>query len=1043
MSRVATIEAALLLDAKQWEQGFSQAGQRLRAFEKATGSFSVGLAASMASSALSVGTLTAAVTVSVTAATHFETALRDLNVVAGYSEEVLGEYADRLRTVSLELGTTTGATANVKAATEIASSGFSDLASNGKVVETTLKAISASGAEASVSARLVAGSLKAYGASADQAARFGDVFFKTADLGITTFPELAATLGNVTSIAATAGISIEELGAAVATATAKGVSTSSAVDGIRGAISNLLAPSVQAQEEMARLGIEINETTLKNKGLATTLQEIARANGGSAASFKLLLGDVQAVSLALALMKDGGTEFVSNIQAMEQATGSLDSALAEKGKAFSTSMGQMKVALEAAGIAVGEVFLPPLKLLVQATTEVLKAFVDLPDSVRSTGLIVAGLGATFVGAATAVSSLGLLFPGLASALSLNRLAMIANTNVVTVYDAACIRLGMAKAALAKNVGVASAALGKFLLVAGSVALAVGAIYVALEGAKALQYEQAELAKYTDQAAKATANLDEALRSTNKSVSELLGGGKTAKALTDEILALHQAQETLTEQFQKGQLSAASYEKQIATLRAGVVDLKNKRQELAEVEQRRAPKQQALNSPGNKQAAKAEEAAQRAAEERRKEALAEQLSAIKQLADAKEISARQEIAALEEVLAKNRDISAEEQRRIKEQIAGLRGSVKDYDRQQADKAAAEATQRAEAARKAAMDAELDRIKTLRAEGKISADEEINQLKRVATEYASAEELKRSIHQKTLQLKTDASKKAADEAEKAEKKRAQEAEDLSKARDEGAGLKVGANNRKVDRLQEETERKGVDNRKKINESLKENLALQLEQIQREADRESAGVESADLLAQIRANAEAKMREEIAKTAAAQKAAVDEQIEALKKLEAEKNKKPAFGSVYGIEELGSRLQQEQQTSSRSKRPAKDSPMFGGQSLADIERQLTQDIGLKVETITVKAPAMEAAVTSLVASLKSPAPSPLRAPERVPSPLIAGAAVGGAQRVSGSIDVRVSVDGSGEIESVSGSASLDGRFSELTRAARSMSGRISFGGG
>ena len=406
----------------------------------------------LAQSAVIGTAVKAAFTTAARSAIEFEAELRSLNTITEMSDEALKSYGENLRTLSLELKTTTGAAENARAAYDVASAGFVGAAENAAVLEATLKAASAGNVQAAEAAKLISGSLRAYGADAKEAEKFTNVFFTTVKKGITTFPELSASLGSVTGIAAQAGISIEELGAAVATATSRGIRTSRAIDGLRGAISNLLAPSDQAKKEMERLGIVVNEQTLKQKGLLGTLKEIAQANGGSAESFKLLLGDVQAFAAALALTSDGGKLFAENLKEMQTNVTALSDAVNEKSKSMQFSIDQFKVALE----AIGQTFIPAGKALVDSATSVLSTFAQLPEPVRS---FVAILGTMAVATGATVKVVKLLATATqleTIQLGLNTAAKTLNTTVTTANVRATV---LSTAALVrKNVVLAATTL---------------------------------------------------------------------------------------------------------------------------------------------------------------------------------------------------------------------------------------------------------------------------------------------------------------------------------------------------------------------------------------------------------------------------------------------------------------------------------------------------------------------------------------------------------------------------------------------------------
>lgn len=669
-------------------------------------------------------------------AAQFEADLRSLNTIIDKSDADLAKFGEGLRTVSLELGTAQGASKSAQAAFAIAGSGFEDAADAAEVLRTTLKAATAGEmTDAAPVAETLSGTLKAFGAEAKDAERFANVMFMTIKDGITTFPELTATLGNVAPIAASAGISIEELGAAIAVTTGKGIRTSTAVDGLKGAITNLLAPSKQAKDELARLGVVVTESSLKQKGLKDTLLEIAKANGGSAQSFKTILGDVQAFNAALALTSDGGAAFEKALNNAKNATDTLDQALAQRNKTFQASMDQFKVALEAAGVAVGTVFLPVAKGAVDVVTSLVSAFATAPGPIRDAVTMVGALGA-----ATVITSKAIVL--LTTAATRERLALIASTaaKVLNTNASVALTAGVIKTQIAFNGLMARAAAVSFSMsgMAASFAAArtatlgltaslgplvvAGAAVIALAKATADAWrDSAEtLDDYVDSAGSVSASIDDAFKSAGMSAEELAKAGKTVADVNAELEALRQAGENIR------QLGLAPEEeaRQLDKVSKAVVRLRNERTKLVEIEKAKSqPQPSAIPVADTSEAEKS-------AEKARKESLSADLHAIDLKKKAGELSARQEITALEQILkAKGASLKIEEKQRIEAEIAAAQGKIKaDNEKrwEEAAKKSAETAKKAQEAGKKAAEENFDlRQKALETErdGKKTIEEKL--------------------------------------------------------------------------------------------------------------------------------------------------------------------------------------------------------------------------------------------------------------------------------------------------------------------------------
>jgi len=120
--------------------------------------------------------------------------------------------------------------------------------------------------------------LNAYQLSADKAGRVSDLLFAIVKRGKTTFPELAPNIGKVASAAAVAGLSLEELGAALATMTRAGVQTDIAITALRAILTTFLSPTDEARAAARALGFELSSTTLQAEGLLGVLRKLTDAS---------------------------------------------------------------------------------------------------------------------------------------------------------------------------------------------------------------------------------------------------------------------------------------------------------------------------------------------------------------------------------------------------------------------------------------------------------------------------------------------------------------------------------------------------------------------------------------------------------------------------------------------------------------------------------------------------------------------------------------------------------------------------------------------
>ena len=215
------------------------------------------------------------------------------------------DLSGKLLNLSVELDSNISRVDLMKAAYDVASSGFSTTAQITDIMRASALGAKGGFAELGDVTKAVTGVINAYGLTTNNATGIIDGFVQTQADGVITVREYAAQIGTVASVAAAAEIPISEMNAAIATATLKGVPVEQAFTGIRQAISSILKPSAEATALAESLGIEFNLSGLKAKGFGGLLAEVQTKTGGAADKLAILLGSVEAQAAVQPIVNDG------------------------------------------------------------------------------------------------------------------------------------------------------------------------------------------------------------------------------------------------------------------------------------------------------------------------------------------------------------------------------------------------------------------------------------------------------------------------------------------------------------------------------------------------------------------------------------------------------------------------------------------------------------------------------------------------------------------------------------------------------------------
>ena len=176
----------------------------------------------------------------------------------------------------------------------------------------------------------ITGVLNAYGLSAAHASEVSDILFESVIRGVFTFKDLESALGYVTPIAANVGVSLEEVSAAMATATRQGQHIDSVTRGLGLLMQGIINPTKEASDAARKYGIDMSATALRINGLTGFFKQLHEATEKYGTQIlPELIGNMRSLRVAMALAGETGIEgFTEDLNLMATATGKTDVALA-------------------------------------------------------------------------------------------------------------------------------------------------------------------------------------------------------------------------------------------------------------------------------------------------------------------------------------------------------------------------------------------------------------------------------------------------------------------------------------------------------------------------------------------------------------------------------------------------------------------------------------------------------------------------------------------------------------------------------------------
>lgn len=350
--------------------------------------------------------MVAALGIAVTSAMGFNESLTNIQAVTGQSAQEIDALGDTI----LDMDTRFSSVELANTFYDIAG-GVTDTSARMDVFNTAVHVAQAGNSELQGTTAALIGTMNAYAESNMTAATAGDILVRTVGMGVGTMDQFAAALPKVTGLAASVGVSFEEIAAATAFLTTKGNTASEATTQLSAAMNSLLNPNLAMTEAFKLAGIESGSLALSQNGLIGTLDLLKEAFGGNIDAMAEAFGGTEALRAAISLTGgDVDAFFASFSEGVDGATAAAEDIQMQSAAA---QFDMLKSSLQDVSIEIGNELLPVLIDLGNEAKPVVRSFADFirqnPQTVRTVAMVAAGiaiLGAVLVPVGMAITAFG-------------------------------------------------------------------------------------------------------------------------------------------------------------------------------------------------------------------------------------------------------------------------------------------------------------------------------------------------------------------------------------------------------------------------------------------------------------------------------------------------------------------------------------------------------------------------------------------------------------------------------------------------------------
>ena len=385
-STTAALRIVFGADSSQLDKALGHLQKKLRA---------TGKSLKAAGRTMSVGVTAPLVAIGASSfqvAAQFEASMAKVKAVSGASADEFKRLSEQAK----ELGRTTVFTASDVAQLQLEFSklGFT-AAEIDKVTESTLYLAQATGSDLATAAEVAGATLRGFGLDASETQRVTDVMaasFSSSALDMNSFRE---SMKYVAPVAKSAGLSLEETTAMLASLANSGIKGSQAGTALRRILSQLAGEGQDVSTEIAKLAGE-------GLNLADAKDEVGR----SAQTALLILSEALGPTMKLT-------------EQFKQAEGAAGGMAGTMNETADGALKRMRSAVEGAQIAIGSALAPTMVRLAGAVERLATKFTEADPALQSliigVGALAAGIGPGLLALGQMTTGLGALLPALSKA----------------------------------------------------------------------------------------------------------------------------------------------------------------------------------------------------------------------------------------------------------------------------------------------------------------------------------------------------------------------------------------------------------------------------------------------------------------------------------------------------------------------------------------------------------------------------------------------------------------------------------------------------
>lgn len=456
MGMMESLTVRIGADLSGYRSGISEVATQTRGLATKLGAQFTQLRANAAMAGTAIAATLGMVTKkSVEAFSTYEENLAKISTLVDDPTVSIKDLGEAQRAMAKEFGADIGK--QMEATYTALSSGVIDATNSVDFMRVASKLAIAGNTDVSTSVDALTAVISAYGKENLDASKASDVLFQIAKRGRGDMEGFAPVFGRTAAAAASANISIEEMGAALATLSQTAPSESEAATQFEGLVKAIVAMPDESKKAAAAIGLDLSAVALSTKGLTGVMTDLGAKLGAEVTNrfielakqtsdvsffqdeFRTKTGlsvevvaqlfpRIEALRGALGLMANGAKANTENLQAMNEAAGSTDKAFKKVNESAAQDFKRTKAEIHDLTISIGEALAPAVQSLLAQVRPLLE---KLAEWIRNNPEQVKGIAEWVVKIAAAGAAIGgialALLPFIAAIKTLIGIVQIART----------------------------------------------------------------------------------------------------------------------------------------------------------------------------------------------------------------------------------------------------------------------------------------------------------------------------------------------------------------------------------------------------------------------------------------------------------------------------------------------------------------------------------------------------------------------------------------------------------------------------------------